>query len=244
MYGGRKTAIQKIKNVRFDGLLRTNEAVYDLLTLGTALEQTIEGDTKSLNLNYVDWKNPSRNLFHVTVEFSVERSRSTETIRPDIVLFFNGIPFGVIECKAPDIDIEQAVSQSIRNQSDDYIPKLFSYVQLLLAVNKNSALYATVGSSARFWTKWKELTDTEEDVVKIANSPLSSQQKDVLFTGEFADARKYFDGSETEGERLITEQDKVLYSLCRPERLLDLAYRFTLFDGGIKKKPLPTVLCH
>ena len=230
-----QTAIQKIKNVRFDGLLRTNEAVYDLLTLGTALEQTIEGDTKSFNLNYIDWKNPSRNLFHVTVEFSVERSRSTETVRPDIVLFVNGIPFGVIECKAPDIDIEQAVSQSIRNQSDDYIPKLFSYVQLLLAVNKNSALYATVGSSARFWTKWKELTDTEEDVVKIANSHLSFQQKDVLFAGEFADARKYFDNLETEGERRITEQDKVLYSLCRPERLLDLAYRFTLFDGGIKK---------
>lgn len=228
-------AIQKLKNVKFDGLLRTNEAVYDLLTLGTALEQTIEGDTKSFNLNYIDWKNPSHNLFHVTVEFSVERSRSTETIRPDIVLFVNGIPFGVIECKAPDIDIEQAVSQSIRNQGNDYIPKLFSYVQLLLGVNKNSALYATVGSSVKFWTKWKELNDTEEDVLKIANSPLSSQQKDVLFTGDFAGARKYFDDLESSGERLLTEQDKALYSLCRPERLLDLAYRFTLFDGGIKK---------
>lgn len=230
-----QAAIQKIKNVKFDGLLRTNEAVYDLLTLGTALEQAIEGDTKSFNLSYIDWKNPSRNQFHVTVEFSVERTRSTETVRPDIVLFVNGIPFGVIECKAPGIDIEQAVSQSIRNQGNDYIPKLFFYVQLLLGVNKNSALYATVGSSVRFWTQWNELSDTEEKVLRIANSPLSSEQKDVLFAGEFADARKYFDELETEGERLLTEQDKALYSLCRPERLLDLAYRFTLFDGGIKK---------
>lgn len=66
----------------------------------------------------------------MTVEFSVERARSTETARPDIVLFVNGIPFCVIECKAPQIEVEQAVSQSIRNQNDDYIPKLFIYSQL------------------------------------------------------------------------------------------------------------------
>ena len=33
----------------------------------------------------------------------------------------------------------------------------------------------------------------------------------------------------------MTEQDNAIHSLCRPERLLDLVYRFTLFDGGIKK---------
>ena len=42
-----QSAIQKIKNIKYDGLQRTNEAVYDLLTLGTALEQNIEGDSKS-----------------------------------------------------------------------------------------------------------------------------------------------------------------------------------------------------
>ena len=120
-----QSAIQKLKNVKYDGLLKTNEAIYDLITLGTAMEQTIEGDSKSFNMNYIDWRNPGRNKFHVTVEYSVERSRSTETARPDIVLFVNGIPFCVIECKAPQVEVEQAVSQSIRNQNDDYIPKLF-----------------------------------------------------------------------------------------------------------------------
>ena len=37
------------------------------------------------------------------------------------------------------------------------------------------------------------------------------------------------------GSRLVTEQDKALFSLCRPERLLELAWRFTVFDGGIRK---------
>ena len=48
-----QTAIQKLKNIKYDGLIRTNEVIYDLITLGTAMEQTIEGDSKSFNLNYI-----------------------------------------------------------------------------------------------------------------------------------------------------------------------------------------------
>ena len=37
--------------------------------------------------------------------------------------------------------------------------------------------------------------------------------------------------------RVVTAQDRAIYSLCRPERLLELAYGFTLFDAGEKKSP-------
>ncbi len=229
-----QSAIQKLKNIKYDGLLKTNEAIYDLITLGTAMEQTIEGDSKSFNMNYIDWRNPGRNRFHVTVEYSVERSRSTETARPDIVLFVNGISFCVIECKAPQTEVEQAVSQSIRNQNDDYIPKLFIYSQMVLALNKNSAMYATTGTAAKFWGVWKEpqMDNGEREFEKLAavvNQPLA---EDVV-----ARISSAFDvkPEALTGNRLVTEQDKSLFSLCRPERLLELAWKFTVFDGGIKK---------
>jgi type I restriction enzyme R subunit len=229
-----QSAIQKLKNIKYDGLLKTNEAIYDLITLGTAMEQTIEGDSKSFNLNYIDWRNPGRNKFHVTVEYSVERSRSTETARPDIVLFVNGIPFCVIECKAPQVEVEQAVSQSIRNQNDDYIPKLFIYSQMVLALNKNSAMYATTGTAAKFWGVWKEpqMDNGEREFEKltaVVNQPLA---EDVVarISSTFDVKPEAFTGN-----RLVTEQDKSLFSLCRPERLLELAWKFTVFDGGIKK---------
>ncbi|MDF5386854.1 HsdR family type I site-specific deoxyribonuclease [Vibrio parahaemolyticus] len=230
-----QTAIQKLKNIKFDGLQKTNESIYDLITLGSAMEQTIEGDSKSFTLNYIDWKNPSNNSFHVVSEFSVERARSTDTVRPDIVLFVNGIPFSVIECKSPKVDVEQAVSQNIRNQGDDYIPRLFTYVQQVLAVNKNAAQYATAGTPKKFWGVWKEQEDKPADVDKGVNTALDEDIKAQLFSGEFATARPFFDALEAEGKRLVTEQDNAIHSLCRPERLLDLVYRFTLFDGGIKK---------
>ena len=228
-------AVRKLKNVKYDGLLETNQKIYDLITLGTALQQKVEGNLRSFNLNYIDWKNPANNRFHVVPEYSVERSRSTETARPDIVLFVNGIPLGVIECKPLNIDIEEAVSQNIRNQGDEYIPKLFTYAQLVMAVNKNSAKYATVKTPANLWSVWNEMEDKAEQIAKTVKTPLNSKQKSELFTGQFAEAQEYFDNLERKGGRSVTEQDKSIYGLCRPERLLDLAYRFTLFDGGTKK---------
>lgn len=230
-----QSAVQKLKNVKYDGLLRTSENIYDLITLGTSMEQTIEGDSKSFNLNFIDWRNWKRNIFHATAEFSVERSRSTETVLPDIVLFVNGIPFAVLECKSPKVELSQAVSQSVRNQSDDHIPRLFIYAQMVLGINKNEAQYATTGTPAKFWGVWKEMRDKEAEIERTVNTSLASGKKDDLFSGEFATARGFFDSLEAEGKRLVTEQDKTLYSLCRPERLLELSYNYTVFDGGIKK---------
>ncbi len=228
-------AIQKIKNVKYDGPQKTNEAIYDLITLGTALEQRIEGDSKSFTLNYIDWKTPFNNMFHVVAEFAVERSYTSETARPDIVLFVNGIPLAVIECKAPSVEVTEAISQNIRNQGRDYIPKLFTYAQLLIAVNKNTAYYATTGTPEKFWSVWKELEDDNNTVRQAVNKPLPPAAKDSLFVDGFADYRADFDEQEGMGERQATEQDKAIYSLCRCERLLDLVYRFMLFDNGFKK---------
>ncbi len=226
-----QSAIQKLKNIKYDGLLKTNEAIYDLITLGTALEQAIEGDSKSFNMNYIDWRNPSRNRFHVTAEYSVERSRSTETARPDIVLFVNGIPFCVIECKAPQVEVEQAVSQSIRNQNDDYIPKLFIYSQLVMGLNKNSAMYATTGTAAKFWGVWKEsFSNVQKSKINdLVNKPLPDDVESKICKSLNIENCSLNHG------RIITTQDEALFSLCRPERLLELAWKFTVFDGGTKK---------
>ena len=230
-----QSAIQELKSVRYDGLQRTNENVFDVLTLGTTLEQTIEGDSKSFNLRYIDWENPDNNAFHVTAEYPVERAKSVETARPDIVLFVNGIPLAVIECKAPTIELEQAISQQLRNQSPEYIPQLFTFTQLLLAVNKNEAKYATVGSTPPFWAQWRERRDDSTAVADAVNTPLDAARKAALFSGDFTAARRHFDALEAAGGREATPQDETIFRSCRPERLLDLAYRFTLFENGEKR---------
>ncbi len=159
------SAILALKDVVYDGLVRTNEKIYDLLVLGKSLPQTIAGDTKSFSLSYVDW-NPEtwlkNNAFHVTEEFVVERTASHETRRPDIVLFVNGIPLCVIECKRPDKEdsLSDAVSQHLRNQRDDEIPHLFLFTQLLLLESlKERGPIRDHGNAAKFWSVWKENVD-------------------------------------------------------------------------------------
>lgn len=232
-----QSAVQSLKDVLYDGLVRTNEKVYDLLILGKSLQQTIAGDTKSFPLTYIDWTPATwltNNVFHVAEEFDVERTASHETRRPDIVLFVNGIPLAVIECKRPDIKdpIAEAVSQHLRNQREDEIPRLYVYAQLLLALSKNEAKYATTGTAAKFWAVWRE--EVDKALVPLVNCALSSEQKDRLFGERYRYVRDDFERLEKK-PREITPQDRAIYSLCRPERLLELIYSFILFDAGEKK---------
>lgn len=233
------SAVETLKDVVYDGLVRTNEQVYDLLCLGRSLPQAIDGDTKSFPLHYIDWTHWQNNAFHVTEEFGVERTGSHETRRPDIVLFVNGIPLAVIECKRPDSKdpIEEAISQHLRNQRQDEIPRLFLYAQLLLAISKNDARYATVGTPARFWSVWRELGDPqaiEDDLERCVNIELTEAQVNTIY-----DHRAWWiqEGEQPYAvlKRQVTAQDRALYSLCRPQRLLELMYRYTLFDAGEKK---------
>ncbi len=245
-------AIRRLTDKPFDGLVRTNEKIYHLLTLGTSLDQAVEGDRKGRSFYYIDWTNWTNNIFHVTDEFVVERSRSHDTARPDLVLFVNGIPFVVIECKRRDKDrqagekqIDIAIEQMLRNQRPDYIPHLFQYAQLLLGTSVNDTRYAAVGTAKKFWSVWKEEGDGETidtAVHRAANRVPGFEVRNRLFTpltekeaAALADGRRYFEELWAEGERLPTEQDRTLWALLRPERLLELVYGYTVFDAGVRK---------
>ena len=64
-------AIQKLKNLRHDGRVKTHEAIDELITLPVALKQTFEGHSRSYDLNYIDWKDIKNNVFHAIWEFRV-----------------------------------------------------------------------------------------------------------------------------------------------------------------------------
>ena len=220
---------------RLKGLRGTNLDIYDTLLLGTTITKSIDGDSKSYSFRYIDWENPANNVFHVTAEFSVERTGSSSTKRCDIVAFVNGIPVLVIENKRPTESLKKADSQLIGYQKEDNIPHLFHFAQLLVSMNRVEARYATVGTPRKFWQTWRDEEDRDEDIANIANRPLSEPEKAAIFSGDFAPARHYFDEMSAEGARAVTPQDRTIYALCRPERMLDLIRRFTVFDGGERK---------
>ena len=201
-------AMEELDEPLTDGLVRTSEKIYDALLLGKSYPETVGGGKSlSFNLKYIDWEHPENNLFHVTEEFAVDSLDKQHNARPDIVLFINGIPFAVIECKAPHIPAEQAVEQMIRNQQADYIPQLFKYAQIVMATNKNTVKYATAGTPKKFWSVWKE--------------------QDTAFLDSGL--------AQFVADRVPTEQDRNIISLFRQERLMELTRYFVLFDANVKK---------
>lgn len=201
-------AIEDIDVPLTDGLVRTSEKIYDALLLGKSYPETVgDGKHLSFNLKYIDWEHPENNLFHVTEEYAVDSMDKLHNARPDIVLFVNGIPFAVIECKAPQVSVDQAVEQMVRNQRSEYIPQLFKYAQIVLATNKNAVKYATAGTPKKFWNVWKE-------------------QDDVFMQ----DALQRF-----VSHRMPTEQDRNIISLFDKQRVFELIRYFVLFDANVKK---------
>ncbi|MBW8324213.1 MAG: type I restriction endonuclease subunit R [Prolixibacteraceae bacterium] len=226
-----------------EGYIAACETAYNLITLGKTFDQSFDGDKKSITLQYIDWKNLENNVFHVTEEYSVMRSTSKEHYRPDLVLFVNGIPLCVIECKRPGMKepLKQAISQHLRSQQEDGIRALYVYSQLTLSIATQEASYATNATPEKFWAKWEEKFNTEEEekiyktaLQELKNQSLNPEQKNILFADRFRYVRQYFDDLENENI-LPTIQDEYLFGLCRPERLMDIIFNFVLFDNGEKK---------
>lgn len=202
---------QAIKDLNEDlvtGLISTNEKIYDLLTLGKSYQENmVDGTKRSFDIKYIDFEHPENNEFYVTEEFSVLRMNGKDYARPDIVLFINGIPLAVIECKDASVPIIQAISQNIRNQKPDYIPQLFKFIQIVMAANKNETKYATCGTPDKFWSTW--------------NEQYVEKQNELL--------------NKTVIGRQVTKQDRDIISLFEKERFLELIKDFIIFEAGKKK---------
>lgn len=225
------------------GYLEANRYVFDLLTLGKSFEEQIGPDKKSFSLHYIDWENPERNVWHVTEELRVSRTGHTQSAgrdysyRPDIVLYVNGIPLVVIECKRPDMDkpLSQAISQHLRNQQSDGIRPLYILSQLLLAICGSEGRYATNQTKEDFWQLWRE---RENDEKALPLQTVKDRSRNNRAFGQAlrtnSDRRDQQEPTDSTTTWTVTPQDELLYALCRPSRLLNILYNFIVFDAGEK----------
>ena len=200
-------AMQTVDQFSAAGLYAENKAIYELLCAGKSMEEDLpDGTRQSFDLSFIDFEHPENNTFQVTDEFEVERPNG-KFARPDIVVLVNGIPLVVIECKKSSVDVMEGVNQNIRNWGEEYIPHLFRYTQLVLAMNPDKVLYGTCGTPAKYFVSWHE--DDKEWLNNWCRKCSPDGQ--------------------------IKEQDRALVSLLHPDRLLDLIRNFIIYDNNVKK---------
>ncbi len=158
----------------------------------------------------IDWDNPENNDFTVTDQFKVNAPKGNRI--PDIVVFINGLPLIVIECKSPIITnpLTQAIRQVREYQKT--IPKLFHYNQIIIVTSGQSARYGVIGNSYEEYKSWKEpypinISELEEIVKKTGRKNPSP-----------------------------TPQDITLYGLLEKRNLLDLIRNFIIYETRHGKK--------
>ncbi|MEU7727199.1 type I restriction endonuclease [Streptomyces sp. NPDC040724] len=123
-----------------------------------------KGDPEHVQL--VDWdaENGGRNDLLAVSQFRVDREGLSH-VTPDLVLFVNGLPWVVIECKAPLTSggnsraaLDDAVGQVCRYASLDSpapVPDFTRYAQLLIGTDRTYAELGTVTSTPEYFTPWR-----------------------------------------------------------------------------------------
>lgn len=212
-----------------DGMIKASEDVYSNLLGGVSVPEIIDGKKTSPQLKFINWQEPEKNVYHVVAEFEIEEDQNR---RPDIVLFVNGIPFAVIECKKASVPVDEAVYQMIRNQKFAQTPKFFLFPQILIATNISEIKYGTMQTPFEFYSVWKEKdapADYETKVLENINKPIDDNT--VLQVCKDLRRKDYVHHTKEN----LSAQDLGIYALLSPSRLLDLVRNFIIYDNGIKK---------
>jgi type I restriction enzyme, R subunit len=206
-------AVNTLEHVPATKLLEANERVTGLLLKGTQVEGLPCWDAgREQTVRYIDWDKPENNEFVVINQFRVDPPGGWKYSVPDLVLFVNGVPVVVIECKSPAATdpMQEGITQLLRysNQrdwfeEDEGVEKLFHPNQLLISTYGLQARVGSIGAGYEHYLEWKDTSPVP--MAEVA----SSLEKDRL-----------------------TSQEMLVAGMLRPAHLLDIIRNFTLFTSS------------
>ncbi len=211
---GVRRAVSAVTRIAAVDLMEANENAHTSLSYGVTAPHTEKGRRQDRTIRFFDFDDPSANVFEFARQVSIKGPR--QEIIPDLIVYVNGLPLAVIECKSPALadPMGEAIRQFRRYEGRDEFsglgaPRLFETAQLSIALARDVAKYGATQSPARQWAEWKD------------PYPLT------------------FDALSAQLGRAPTGQDVLLAGLLAPANLLDLVRNFVMFetiDGRRVKK--------
>jgi type I restriction enzyme R subunit len=207
---GIRDAVEAIRQPLARNLMEANEACHLHLSRWVTISEFRGGKLVTPSIKFFDFDNPEKNDFLVVDELVVKGPRKIR--RLDLVVFVNGIPLVVMECKNPaDHDgMHQAVADLTDYQTiDDGVARLFHTALLTITLAKYDARYGTVATPFQRYAQWKSVYPrTKFDLERMLDHE-------------------------------PTIQDKLLIGMLAKATLLDLLRNFVVFDredGKVVKK--------
>ncbi len=150
-------AVRKITRPEGSTLGTRNRAFHWLLVYGVTVEyRTSGGAVRGAQVSVLDYGNPANNNWLAVNQFTVVEGEDEH--RPDIVLFVNGLPLGLIELKNPAD--EKATVWTAWNQIQTYKAELsdpFASNAVLIASDGLKARMGTLTAGREWFKPWRTI---------------------------------------------------------------------------------------
>ena len=200
------------------GLLENNKHVFQFLLENTSVTENHQSGERSPTVRFVDFATRDNNRFIAVCQFKVRVPGTEYHIVPDIVLFLNGLPIVVVECKSPKVKdaIPEAIDQILRYseqrgaKGEGNLP-LFYYNQFVVATSRQEAKFGTITTHTEmYFYRWADpYPRTVDDLDHGSGSP--------------------------------NDQQRLVAGMLDRDNLLDLIWTFTLFSTNDKGQTIKIV---
>ena len=209
---------QLTANFPSSSLLENNRHVFTLLQENTSVSENRRTGEKSPTVKFIDFDHRSNNRFIAVCQFKVRILGTENHIIPDIVLFLNGLPVVVIECKSPKVKepIPEAIDQLLRYSEQrgakgEGSAPLFFYNQFVVSTCRNQAKFGTLTThTEKYFYRWADpFPRTLEDLDHGSSSP--------------------------------NDQQRLVAGMLDPVNLLEIIRNFTLFSVNDKGEAIKIV---
>lgn len=166
-------------------LVHRNRALHRLVVDGIGVEyRTTDGGIRGGQVRVIDFDRPENNDWLAVNQFAIIEDKHSR--RPDILLFVNGIPLGILELKNAADDsatVWDAFQQLQTNRVE--LPTLFSYNAILVASDGTDARIGTLTAGREWFKPWRTIAGE-----KLADSLLP--ELEVMIEGVL-DHRRFLD---------------------------------------------------
>ncbi|RLC79342.1 MAG: restriction endonuclease subunit R [Chloroflexi bacterium] len=207
--------VRRITTPSVSSLLEANREIHNLLLENISVSENKKTGEKSPTVKFIDFNRPENNSFIAISQFKVNIPGTEKHIIPDIVLFVNGLPLVVVECKSPAIadPIAEAITQLMRYSNRRGVKegneKLFWYNLFMIATSNQVAKYGTITAEYEHFVEWKD--------------PYPYTLSDIG------------------PERNVTSQQVLVQGTLTKNNLLDILHTFTLFKEDPKSGVIKVV---
>jgi type I restriction enzyme R subunit len=174
----REDALRRVLDPNVPGLVNANRQLHRWLVDGVPVEFQKDGETRGARVRLLDFADVAGNDWLAVNQLSVQGPKLMR--RPDVVLFVNGLPLGVVELKNPgdaDADIWAAWNQLQAYQQD--IPDLFHANALQVISDGLQARMGSLTAERERFMAWRTIDG-------VATDPLGAMRElETLVLGLF-----------------------------------------------------------